>query len=504
MLTAEQEQQVRQIAAGQISDYLRKPLWSTIGPDDGAVPVWNASKNRWELNVLSGVVPLNAEFVVVSLNGSLTNERRLQATTPITLTDGGAGGDLTIAHDTHTAAQIQHNLLTGTSGHHADTNSQSPVRGSMIIAEGATPRWGDLPFSSGMYLRSGADEPDWSPIEQLDTPGGGPFFGWAHAETGTANLAADTKYAVGPWLLLADMTVKSLWIDVWRNTSNGTAKAVIYQDSSGSPGTLIGTSDEVTISNSASSGFPFIEFPFSTKPALAAGTKYHLGLISNSANLRIGSRTTNQYVNGLGVQFFSNADTYAGGASDPFGAATGTTRILGVYAEPDVAAGSHTHSHDTDLTGVSANDHHNEDHKARHATGGADLLYSIHHYVFAPDVAPGDDIVAGDQQGSVFHSGPADEIVQRIYTDFEAAPGTNVVVTLQYASGDTLDSSPTWTEIDAITHASGDGMSLVTTSGFTNGTIPSRRVLRMNITSISGTAPKTGTIILEVKRPLAT
>jgi hypothetical protein len=44
-----------------------------------------------------GGAPTDAEYVVMSLNGTLTNERVLTAGTGINITDGGAGGNVTIA-----------------------------------------------------------------------------------------------------------------------------------------------------------------------------------------------------------------------------------------------------------------------------------------------------------------------------------------------------------------------------------------------------------------------
>ena len=43
--------------------------------------------------------PIDAEYVVMQLNGTLTNERKLTAGSRITITDGGAGGNVTIAAD---------------------------------------------------------------------------------------------------------------------------------------------------------------------------------------------------------------------------------------------------------------------------------------------------------------------------------------------------------------------------------------------------------------------
>ena len=46
-----------------------------------------------------GGAPTDAEYVVMALNGTLTNERKLTAGARVTITDGGAGGDVTIAAD---------------------------------------------------------------------------------------------------------------------------------------------------------------------------------------------------------------------------------------------------------------------------------------------------------------------------------------------------------------------------------------------------------------------
>jgi len=45
----------------------------------------------------TGGAPTDAEYVVMALNGTLTNERKLTAGTGISISDGGAGGDVTIA-----------------------------------------------------------------------------------------------------------------------------------------------------------------------------------------------------------------------------------------------------------------------------------------------------------------------------------------------------------------------------------------------------------------------
>jgi hypothetical protein len=94
----------------------------------------------------------------------------------------------------------------------------------------------------------------------------------------------------------------------------GTWKAVIYADSAGSPGALSGTSAEV--STSAGSSRAWRTATFSSPVAVTAGSYYWIGFISGTGylNYHVTSGTT-----GTGKY---NADTYSGGAADPFGSAT--------------------------------------------------------------------------------------------------------------------------------------------------------------------------------------
>lgn len=59
-----------------------------------------AVRGDWDGFLTGGggsAAPTDAEYVVMSLNGTLTDERVLTAGTGISITDGGAGGDVTIA-----------------------------------------------------------------------------------------------------------------------------------------------------------------------------------------------------------------------------------------------------------------------------------------------------------------------------------------------------------------------------------------------------------------------
>jgi hypothetical protein len=83
--------------------------------------------------------PVDAEYVVMSLNGTLTNERRLQATTPIVLTDGGANADATLTHatagtaGTYGSATAIPVVTTNATGHVTNVTTVSPTIGFAAI-----------------------------------------------------------------------------------------------------------------------------------------------------------------------------------------------------------------------------------------------------------------------------------------------------------------------------------------------------------------------------------
>jgi hypothetical protein len=100
-------------------------------------------------------------------------------------------------------------------------------------------------------------------------------------------------------------------------------KAVIYQDSSG-PTTLLGMGTEVAIPNPQTEAW--IDLPFGTPVALTAGN-YWLGFIGDATATALNIK----YKSTAGSAYYG-ADTYADGASDPFGASTATSREILVYA----------------------------------------------------------------------------------------------------------------------------------------------------------------------------
>jgi len=135
--------------------------------------------------------------------------------------------------------------------------------------------------------------------------------------------------------------------------------------------------------------------------------------------------------------------------------------------------------------------------------GSGGLLYSVHQYVFCPDAGPGEDVETGVIQGPVHVSGPSAETVKRITVICETAAQTAFTFTLDYDNGnDDFDGFAVDTEIDSV--AVGSAKGVVVSSGFTNASITARSLIALDVTVVTGTAPKDVTIILEVWRPLQT
>ena len=200
-----------------------------------------------------GGAPTNATYVVVSLSGSLSAERRAQASSPLSLTDGGANGDLTWG--IQVATGTQHGYLSSTdwttfnnkasaasvaaaiataeaysdaalAAHvaAADPHPQyttaaelvayaqqldadlttiaglTVTRGGIMLGS-AAPAWSVLAIgTTGKYLRSDGTDPSWSAIQNADLPAaGGDSSGTLGAMTNT--LARGLRETAGPTTL---------------------------------------------------------------------------------------------------------------------------------------------------------------------------------------------------------------------------------------------------------------------------------------------------------------
>ena len=90
-------------------------------------------------------------------------------------------------------------------------------------------------------------------------------------------------------------------------------KAVVYSDSNGVPGSLLGTSNAVTIT--AGTAFGWVPFTFSAPVTIGAGPVW-VGYLAGAST----GVTQFKYDTSAGAVKY-NADTYVDGASNPFGTA---------------------------------------------------------------------------------------------------------------------------------------------------------------------------------------
>lgn len=126
---------------------------------------------------------------------------------------------------------------------------------------------------------------------------------------------------------------------------------------------------------------------------------------------------------------------------------------------------------------------------------------------WAPDADVDSDILAGDQQGRLFHSGPNGFTALSLIADYEVAgvgAGAGIVITVAYGDTNDLDTVASWTTIATVTNATTEN-TIIQTS-MTNASVPADRLVRMSVTSIAfaTSPPQNGSISLTLKRPLRT
>lgn len=190
----------------------------------------------------------------------------------------------------------------------------------------------------------------------VSTAGGTAVVGKTTQGASTTPMMGDTAFNSDPtgnnkqvskFNLIQAATVQKVSMDILGRPGGGPSqvvKAVIYSDSGGAPGTLLGTSDEVNISRNTGLR-QFYDFPFSTQPSVPKGVVWigYIGGETSESNL-IGYDTG-------GTRYFIT-DAYSDGASSSFGAGSSDSVTLAVYATytPGTVGG-------LDVTSTSAKDH---------------------------------------------------------------------------------------------------------------------------------------------------
>jgi len=282
--------------------------------------------------------PTDAEYVVMALNGTLTNERKLTAGSRITISDGGAGGNVTIAADASPVTSLvagTNITLSPVSGLGdvtvnaanspvtslvAGTNiTLSPVSGlGDVTITAATPTGlapndasyltlgldGDLTNERVLTAGSGIGFTDTGPNGTLtiEATGGGGGTGyqpvlpdrdgsfpasnrelylvscmppWGNTQSSsTSSTTASNNPYFRPFISPVTGTVTEIQVNVNSAADTPQYTIGIYSDSGGLPNSKI---TEGTITISATGVLALTSF--SGTPALVAGTQYHFAWV---------------------------------------------------------------------------------------------------------------------------------------------------------------------------------------------------------------------------------
>ena len=270
-----------------------------------------------------GAAPNDASFVTVSSEAALTDERVLDVDAPLTINDGGAGGNVTILFSNQSANEIlagpvsgggatpafralvaddlpntavtpggygsatqvgaftvdqqgrltaasnvaisgvppaAHNLLNAT--YHGDTVSRAATRGSLIYGT-ATPEWDELNLGgiTGSVLTRDANDVLWS-TGALSFAGA---FTLTIPATGTAALGTGTATHVTYWTT-ANLLASEAQLSLGRGGSgadlSATGPGIVQQASAGAAFTLVTHSagGEVLRRNTGNTAYEFAAF----------------------------------------------------------------------------------------------------------------------------------------------------------------------------------------------------------------------------------------------------
>jgi len=213
--------------------------------------------------------PTDAEYVVMALNGTLTNERKLTAGSRITISDGGAGGNVTIAAD----ASPVTSLVAGTN------ITLTPASGLGDVTITAASGGG------GSSISPGAGEMG-STFDTLMASGG--FFGGNTMSSSTFTWN-DSKVYFVPIIFPKAVSLTTIQYSILSGSFTG--KLGIYtSNSNGSPDSV-----EVETGLQSGVGSGYYSAGISTT-AVTANTLYWIGIAqgttSSSVSLRAMSTST--------------------------------------------------------------------------------------------------------------------------------------------------------------------------------------------------------------------
>ncbi len=229
--------------------------------------------------------PTDAEYVVMALNGTLTNERKLTAGSRITITDGGAGGDVTIAAD----ASPVTSLVAGTN---ITLSPASGLGDVTITASGG---------GGGSTIPAGAGEMG-SSFDTLMASGG--LFGGNTMSSSTFTFNNSYVHFV-PIIFPKAVSITSLQYSIVSGTFTG--KLGLYSaNSNGSPDAL---QVETALQSGVTSGYYTAGV---STTAVTANTLYWIGFAQGTTSSSIGLRAMKNDAQGGNYVYITDISNFNG------------------------------------------------------------------------------------------------------------------------------------------------------------------------------------------------
>jgi glucose/arabinose dehydrogenase len=262
----------------------------------------------------------------LELDLTATDSKGLTATTSVRLDPQTV--DLTLA-SSPTGAQLSAGTLSGTAPF-----TKTAVIGSTISLGALSPQtiggstyvfssWSDGGAASHNIVAPATATTYTATFTQQTTGTFGTTTPGASIDTASVNLKEVSKYTA----VASNVTKLTGYVSgLGAASGSQKIKAVIYADSNGNPGALLGVSNEVTMN--AGAAWAWKDFTFSTPVAVQAGTIWMGYIASTTTDL-----TQLRYDTSSGeLRYNVNSGGYAAGPSNPFGTPTISNKHYSLYA----------------------------------------------------------------------------------------------------------------------------------------------------------------------------
>jgi len=143
----------------------------------------------------------------------------------------------------------------------------------------------------------------------------------ANSQADPANLKGVSKYALPT---AGSVSKLSLYLQPTGSSGQQSFRGVVYAESNGAPGALLGSTNPLTVSSTSAAGW--YELPFAAALKLAAGN-YWIGFISGTTSEIFAFRYDT-----VSSALDYNTNTFTTGASNPFGTPTTLSYEISLYA----------------------------------------------------------------------------------------------------------------------------------------------------------------------------